>query len=156
MGDSKTKVSSVRCIHKTCKMRLLPDMSCFGLELNFKLWIKLTVTAQQRTGREKTSHTDTFGGQMTVRWAGRARLLAQGGVFKHDLTGKLFGTGQNRSFKRGVRPTRVFVKRGSTVVDLGNQPPDAWWCHLMHNNRWVLGQKCPTDLWKTVYVSNKM
>ncbi len=37
------------------------------------------------------------------------------GVFKHDLTGKMFGTGQNCSFKWGVRLSRVFVRRGSTV-----------------------------------------
>ena len=42
-------------------------------------------------------------------------MFVQGGVFKQDLTGKLFGTGQNCSFKRGVRLTRVFVRRGSTV-----------------------------------------
>ncbi len=36
-------------------------------------------------------------------------------VFKHDLTGKLYGTGQNRSFKWGLRLSRVFVGRGSTV-----------------------------------------
>ena len=64
----------------------------------------------------KTSPTDTFGGQTAVRWTGRARLSVQRGVFKHDLEGKLFGTGQNRSFKRGVRLTRVFVRRGSTVL----------------------------------------
>ncbi len=29
----------------------------------------------------------------------------------------MFGTGQNRSFMRGVRLTRVFVRRGSTVFD---------------------------------------
>ncbi len=28
---------------------------------------------------------------------------------------KIFGAGQNRSFKRGVRLTRVFARRGSTV-----------------------------------------
>ena len=77
---------------------LIPSLSCFGLEL-----------------KVKTSLTDTFGGQTAVRWAGRARLFAQGGVFKQDLTGKMFGTSQNCSFKRGVRLSRVFVRRGSTV-----------------------------------------
>ena len=42
-------------------------------------------------------------------------LFAQGGVFKQDLTEKIFGTDQNCSLKRGVRLTRVFVRRGSTV-----------------------------------------
>ncbi len=70
----------------------------------------------------KTSHTDTFGGQTAVRSTGRARLSAQGGVFKQDLTGKLLGTGQNCSFKRGVRLVRVFVRRGSTVFELSNFP----------------------------------
>ncbi len=63
----------------------------------------------------KTSHTDTFGGEKAVRWAGRARLFVQGGVFKQDLTEEMNGTGENCSFKRGVRLTRVFVRRGSTV-----------------------------------------
>ncbi len=35
--------------------------------------------------------------------------------FKEDLTEKMFGTGQNRSFKRGVRLSRVFARQGSTV-----------------------------------------
>ena len=56
-----------------------------------------------------------FGTDGGVRWTGKARLFVQGEVFKHDLTGKMFGTGQNRSFKGGVRPSRVFVRRGSTV-----------------------------------------
>ncbi len=63
----------------------------------------------------KTSHTDTFGGQTAVRLTGRARLCTQKGVFKQDLTGKMFGTGQNHSFKWGVRLSRVFIRRGSTV-----------------------------------------
>ncbi len=63
----------------------------------------------------KTPRTDRFGGQRAVRWTGRERLFAQGEVFKHELTEFLFGTGQNRSFKWGVRLTRVFVRRGSTV-----------------------------------------
>ncbi len=63
----------------------------------------------------KTSLTDTLGGQTAVRWAGRAGLFVKGGVFKHDLIEKMLGTGQNRSFNRGVRPARVFVRRGSTV-----------------------------------------
>ncbi len=41
--------------------------------------------------------------------------------FKQHLIGKLFGTGQNCSFKRGVRPTRVFVRRGSTVLIHGKK-----------------------------------
>ncbi len=86
-------------------MRLLPDMSCFGLELKLKF----------ETLKVKTSLTDTFGGQTAVRSTGRAGLFVQGGVFKHHLTGKLFGTSQNCSFKRGVRLTKVFVRRGSTV-----------------------------------------
>ena len=44
-----------------------------------------------------------------------ARLFVIRGVFKHVLTGKMNGTGQNRSLKRGVRLSRVFVRRGSTV-----------------------------------------
>ncbi len=44
-----------------------------------------------------------------------ARLFVKRGVFKQVLTVKMIGTGQNRSFKRGVRLTRVFVRRGSTV-----------------------------------------
>ncbi len=83
-------------------------MSCFGHGVE-------TEVRHSHTLKVKTSLTDTFGGQTAVRSTGRARLLAQGGVFKHDLTGKLFGTGQNRSFKRGVRLTRVFVRQGSTV-----------------------------------------
>ncbi len=72
----------------------------------------------------KTPRTDGFGGQRTVRWTGRARLFAQGEVFKHECTGKLFGTGQSCSFKRGVRPTRVFVRRGSTVyISFNSRPP---------------------------------
>ena len=71
------------------------------------------------TLKVKTSLTDTLGGQTAVRLAGRARLFVPGGVFKQLLTGKLFGTGQNCSFKRGVRPTRVFVRRGSTVSTYG-------------------------------------
>ncbi len=50
-----------------------------------------------------------------VRSAGGAGLAAQAGVFKHHYTAKTFGTGQNRPFKWGVRLTRVFVRRGSTV-----------------------------------------
>ena len=50
-------------------------------------------------------------------WTGRTRLFAQGEVFKHELTEKMFGTGQNRSVKRGVRLSRVFVRRGSTVYE---------------------------------------
>ena len=65
----------------------------------------------------KTSQADTFRGQTAVCSTGRARLFAQGGVFKQDLTGKMFGTGQNCSFKWGVRLSRVFVRRGSTVAD---------------------------------------
>ncbi len=42
-------------------------------------------------------------------------VFVGGGVFKHDCTGKMFGTGQNRSVKWGVRLARVFVRRGSTV-----------------------------------------
>ncbi len=42
-------------------------------------------------------------------------MSVQGGVFKQDLTGKMFGTGQNRLFKWGVRLTRVFGRQGSTV-----------------------------------------
>ena len=39
--------------------------------------------------------------------------------FLLNLIGKMFGTGQIRSLKRGVRLTRVFARRGSTVfVDL--------------------------------------
>ena len=64
----------------------------------------------------KTSHANTFGGQTAVRSTGRLRLSVKRGVFKHDLEGKLFGTGQSCSFKWGVRLTRVFVRRGSTVL----------------------------------------
>ncbi len=64
----------------------------------------------------KASLADTFGGQRIVRWAGSAGLFAQRGVFVLNLTGKMFGTDQNRSLKRGVRLSRVFVRRGSTVV----------------------------------------
>ena len=46
----------------------------------------------------------------------------------------MFGTGQNRSFKRGVRLTRVFVRRGSTVYRWA--PPSLWTTGL----RWVLEQ----------------
>ncbi len=67
----------------------------------------------------KTSHTDTLGGQTAVRSTGRARLFTQRGVFKQDSTVKMFGTGQNRSFRWGVRPSRVFVRRGSTVLVFG-------------------------------------
>ena len=63
----------------------------------------------------KTSHTNTFGGQNAVCSTGRARLFVQTGVFKEDLTEKMLGTGENCSFKWGVRLTRVFVRRGSTV-----------------------------------------
>ena len=42
-------------------------------------------------------------------------MFAQGEVFKHESTGKMYGTGQNRSFKWGVRLIGVFVRRGSTV-----------------------------------------
>ncbi len=52
--------------------------------------------------------------------AGRAGLFIQGGVIKHDLAGKMLGTGQNCSFKRGFCPIRVFVKRGSTVIGIQN------------------------------------
>ncbi len=72
----------------------------------------------------KTPGADRFGRQTTVRWTGRARLFAQGEVFKHELTGKMLGTGQNRSFKRGVRLTRVFVRRGSTVITYENNPTE--------------------------------
>ncbi len=71
----------------------------------------------------KTSLTDSFGGQTAVRWAGRARLFAQRGVFIQCLIGKVFGTGQNRSFKRGVRLTSVFVRRGSTQTPSSNYMP---------------------------------
>ncbi len=67
----------------------------------------------------KTSQGDTFGGQTDVCSTERARWFGQGGVFKQDLTGKMFETGQNRSFKRGVllRVCKsVFVRRGSTVL----------------------------------------
>ncbi len=68
-----------------------------------------------RIVKVKTSHTDSFGGQTVVRSTGRTRLSVQRGVFKQDLIGKMFGTGQNRSLKRGVRLSRVFGRRGSTV-----------------------------------------
>ncbi len=64
----------------------------------------------------KTSLPNTFGGQTAVRSTGSVRLFVQSGVFKHDLTEKVFGTAQNCSFKRGVRLIRVFVRRGSTVI----------------------------------------
>ncbi len=67
---------------------------------------------------KKTSLTDTFGGQMVVRSAGRAGLFVQRGVFILNKAGKMVGTGQNRSLKRGVRLSRVFVRRGSTVNHL--------------------------------------
>ncbi len=55
---------------------------------------------------------------MAVRSTGRARLFVQREVFKQALMGNMFGTSQNRSFKRGVRLSRVFVRRGSTVYTL--------------------------------------
>ena len=79
-----------------------------------QLW-QLKMLSLSRIPKVKTSHTDTFGGHTAVRSTGRARLFVQRGDFKQVLTGKMFGTGQNRSFKRGVRLSRVFVRRGSTV-----------------------------------------
>ena len=68
----------------------------------------------------KTSLTDAFGGQTGVRSAGRAGLFVQRGVFILNLTGKMFGTGQKRSFKRGVRLGRVFVRWGSTAIAINS------------------------------------
>ncbi len=39
-------------------------------------------------------------------------------VFKHDITGKMFGTGKNCSFKWGVRLSTVFVGWGSTALNI--------------------------------------
>ena len=39
-------------------------------------------------------------------------------IIEH-VEGTVFGTGLNRSFKRGVRLSRVFVRRGSTVFVSG-------------------------------------
>ncbi len=57
------------------------------------------------------------GTETGVRSTGNAGSSVQNGVFKHDCTGKMTGTDQNRSFKWGVRLTRVFVRRGSTVYE---------------------------------------
>ncbi len=89
--------------------------ACFGCDL-------LTVWMFAELWCLKTSGTDTFGTGCAVRLTGNARLFAQRGVIKHGYEEKLLGTGQNRSFKRGVRPTRVFVRRGSTVYVLSLSP----------------------------------
>ncbi len=70
----------------------------------------------------------------SVRWGGVRSFTGDpsefvvGEVFTHKLTGKMFGTGQNRSFKWGVRLTRVFVRRGPTV----------FWCHFQRWSRFLL------------------
>ena len=102
--NNKTKGSSVRCIR--CLRWVV-----FGWSRN---WSSLRILSFKL--KVKTSLTDTFGGQTAVRSTGRARLFVKGGVFIQHLIGKLFGTDQNCSFKRGVRLTRVFVRRGSTVL----------------------------------------
>ena len=55
----------------------------------------------------------SFAGVLVMRAVSLA--LGEGEVTCIQLTEKMFGTGQNRSFKRGVRLSRVFVRRGSTV-----------------------------------------
>ena len=39
-----------------------------------------------------------------------------------DVNRKIVGTGKNCSFKGGVHPTRVFVRRGSTAYPFSDVP----------------------------------
>ncbi len=115
--------------HALCKILQLtrPQVSCECILSSANQRPKSTHQSNYTTDKDgrivcrslpKTRGADTFGTDCGVRSTGKGRLFAQGEVFKHDLTGKMNGTGQNRSLKRGVRPARVFVRRGSTVYAL--------------------------------------